>query len=196
MNPDTLYVLKDVNEQSINWLQIVIQSSIITVLFGIITLIVRARFEKKLESLKNEFSIIQTTFSKNYSFVLNYYSNFYKHYRACQRVVNADDVLYPDQTIKDTEEIFQKNLDIYVTELSNVEPTIRLIFPEYLMTVHDNSIDSFNKFKRIISSYYQFQGAPKPKDELISSFTKINEVKNELEKGLRKYLRTEKIIVE
>ena len=182
-------------QQTINWIQIIIQSSIITVLFGIITLIVRARFEKKLESLRNEFSIIQTAFSKNYSFVIDYYSNFYRHYRACQRVVNADGVEYPDKTIKNTEQIFLDNLDKYVTNLNEVESTIRLIFPEYLMNTHDESINAFNAFKDLIKSYYDYN-ISKPKNELIPKFERIDEIKKELEKGLRKYLRTEKIIVE
>jgi len=195
MNPDTLsFIIEEIKSQDINWAQIIIQSSILSVIFGIIAEIARRRFQKKLESLKNEFSIIQTTFSKNHSFVLDYFTNFYKHYRACQKVVNADGVEYPNKPTIDTEEIFLKNLDTYVTELNNIEPTIRLIFPEHLMNTHDSSIDAFNDFRKLIKSYYQQSN--KPKDDLIFSFKQIDIIKNELEKGLRKYLRTEKIILE
>ena len=191
MNPDTLLNNKEIIESSINWWQIISQ----TFIFGIIVELARRYFQRELENLKKEFSIIQTTFSKNYSFVLDYYSNFYKHYRACQKVITANDVVYPDKTIKNTEEIFLENLDIYVSELNKVEPTIRLIFPENLVKIHDKSLEAFNAFRKLIKSYYDYD-IRRPEDELISSFKKIDEIKKELEKGLRKYLRTEKIIIE
>ncbi len=194
MNTDTLMVIKQMESTSVNWLQIIIQSSIISVLFGIIAEIARRRFQKRLESLKNEFAIIQTTFEKNYSFILEYYTNFHKHYRNCQKVANADLIEYPDQTVKGTEELFINNLDTYVNGLNEIEPIIRLIFPEQLILTHEHSVNVFNNFRDLVKSYYKKR--IKPNDEVVFAFRRIDEVKKELEKGLKKYLRTEKLFAE
>jgi hypothetical protein len=187
-------VIKEMESNSVNWIQIVIQSSIISIIFGIIAEVARRRFQKRMESLKNEFAIIQTTFEKNYSFIFDYYTNFHKHYRACQKVVNADAIEYPDQSIKDTEELFIDNLDAYVNDLNDIEPKIRLIFPEQLILTHEHSVSVFNNFRGLVKSYYQKR--IKPKDDVIFAFKRIDEVKKELERGLKKYLRTEKLFAE
>ena len=194
MNPDTLIVVKEMQSASINWLQILIQSSIISGIFLIIVELVKRRFQKQLELLKNEFAIIQTTFEKNYSFILEYYTNFHKHYRTCQKVVTADAIEYPDQTTKDTEELFIDNLDKYVYGLNEIEPKIRLIFPEQLILTHENSISAFNNFRGLVKSYYKIR--MKPKDDVIFAFQRIDGVKKELEKELKKYLRTEKLFAD
>ncbi|MCH8942947.1 MAG: hypothetical protein IIA48_10990 [Bacteroidetes bacterium] len=187
-------IVREMESTSVNWLQIIIQSSIITIIFGIIVEIARQRFQKRLESLKNEFVIIQTAFENNYSFILEYYTNFHKHYRDCQKVVNADLIEYPDQTTKDTEELFIENLDNYVNDLNDIEPKIRLIFPEQLILTHEHSVNVFNNFRNLVKSYYQ--KSMKPKDDVVFAFKRIDEIKKELEKGLKKYLRTEKLFAE
>jgi hypothetical protein len=175
-----------------NWIQIIVQSIIISVIVVFFTEWLKIIFQKKLESWKNELIIIQTSFSQNYSFILSYYTNFYKHYRRCCNVLNYDYKVYPDNTTKNSRETFLEQLNTYVKNVNEIEPTIRLIFPEHLMAVHDNSISVFNSFRSIIKSDIIQMG--KPDQELISSFEQIQNVKNELEKGLRDYLRTERII--
>ncbi|MCJ7554582.1 MAG: hypothetical protein MUO34_11940 [Ignavibacteriaceae bacterium] len=191
MNTDTLTVIKEMGQSSVNWLQILIQSSIISGIFLIIVELVRRRFQKELETLKNEFAIIQTIFEKNHSFIFDYYTNFHKHYRACQKVVSADVIEFPDQTTIDTEELFMDNLDIYVNELNEIEPKIRLIFPHQLILIHENAIRVFNNFRGLVKSYYKKR--IKPKDDIIFAFRSIDEIKKELEEELKKYLRTEKL---
>ncbi|MBA4311364.1 MAG: hypothetical protein C0417_01920 [Chlorobiaceae bacterium] len=184
-------VIKEMESISINWLEIIIQSSIISIIFGIIAELTRRRFQKRLETLKNEFAIIQTTYEKNYTFILEYYTAFHKHYRICQKVVNADIIEYPDRTAKDTEEIFIDNLDSYVNNLNDIEPKIRLIFPKQLISTHERSISAFNNLRDLVKSYYKIR--KKPSDDVVVAFRQIDEVKKELERGLKQYLRTEKL---
>lgn len=188
MTPDTVMALvREGGSSSVNWLQILIQ----TLLVGIIAEILRRIFQKKLEFLKNEFTIIQTTFSKNYSVVTDYYSTFFKYYRLCQSVAYADFINSPDGPRRTTQKIFWENVDSCVKQLSEFEARIKLIFPERIVQIYEQSISAFNDFRDLVKLYNRL--SDKPRKDLDDKFRQIHKIKEELETQLRKYLRTEQL---
>lgn len=187
LTPDTVYVALKNAASSVNWLQIIIQ----TILFGIIIEFLRRMFQKELEFLKSEFAILQTTFSNNYSLVIDFFSAFTEHYRLCQEVVNSDVVQYSDGTSKRSDHIFLEKLDANVSEIKKFDPRIQLIFPQRVFQIYENSITAFNEFRDLVKSYTNLPD--KPKKVLTEKFLQIDKLKSELEDELKKYLRTEKL---
>lgn len=113
---------------NVNWLEIFIQ----TILFGIIIEFIRRKFQKENEFLKNELTIRQTTFSKNYFLIIDFYSTFFEHYRLCQKVANYDVTTYPDGKSEWTNSLFFEKLDYNVAEIKKYDPKIRLILPGHV----------------------------------------------------------------
>jgi hypothetical protein len=192
VNPDTLVILaKETGTGSFSWLQVIVTIILQTLLLGILIEFLRRKFQKEIESMRNEFTIVQTTYSKNYSIVMDYYSSFIKYYRLCQEVVDADEIRFSDGTSRSTREIYWSNVDQCVHEINKMEAKVELILPEQVKRFERESISAFNGFKNVVRSFER--PIDKPRKELIHAFTKIDDCKKDLAKELKLYLRTEKL---
>ena len=191
---DTIVVLtNEMNSNSINWLQVLV-TSIPTLILGLILAFWKKSLQEKLEFVKNEFIIIQTSFSNNYTVIMEYYSTFFKHYRDCQNVAYKDIIDYPDGSSKTTEKIFWDNLDDWVENVNKNEAKIKLILSEHILQINEQSISVFNEFRNLVRSYDGI--TEKPKNLLHSKFVEIDNIKKNLAKELKTYLRTEKLYPE
>jgi hypothetical protein len=191
MHPDSLQVIKQASPAAINWIQLGIQTGVLTLVFGFIGELFRRYLQRQLEFLKSEFVIIQTTFSNNYTFVLDYYSVYMTYYRACQKVVRFDVTQYPKQAAERTDHAFLAHLDQNVADLMRFDSKIRLIFPQGVLSLYLETIERFNEFAQIVKSFKTL--SKKPKVELNKKFREIDELRLRLEKELKRYLRTEKL---
>ena len=76
---------------------------------------------------------------------MKYYSIFFKHYRDCQDVAYKDILDYPDGSSKTTEKIFWDNLNDWANKVREIEAKIKLILPERIIQIHEQSISTFNE---------------------------------------------------
>lgn len=150
---------------------------------------VRQIYLKDIESLRHELTLAKSTYDQYLNTILKYYARIYKHYRSCQNVVNADVAVFPDGTKKWHKEEYLKNLDSFVRELSKDEGYIRLLLPDRLLKLVDALIGAFNNFRDAAKT-----STSDNKRRVIECFQEIDDKKNELELGLREFLRTEKLL--
>lgn len=170
---------------SIDWSQLLIQSSIITILVTLFTSLFLAK-------INNEYAIRRSFFGNNIDTIFKYYTIFYEYYRLCQKVTNADIVRNKDGSEISTRDIYINNLDSTVNKWLDIEGKIQLILPEKLLQIHHESVDKFNNFRHTMKSYSKDN--EKPKKRLKSDFEEINEIKDNLKKALKEYLRAEKVL--
>ena len=152
----------------------------------------QAQIDAQLESIRHELGITRSSYEHHLDLILDYYANFFSHYRRCQRTAYADaHKQLPDGEIIHTREEFLEKLGEFLSEWADKEGRIRLLLPSKLLEVHEEAITKFNDFKRAV---YDFTPAePKPrKKELL--FKDIDDIKTRLENGLREFLRTESLL--
>ncbi|MFH1212738.1 MAG: hypothetical protein V1681_01495 [Candidatus Neomarinimicrobiota bacterium] len=174
-----------------NWWYVIIQTVINGLLFVLIIELFKHKFQIKEDLYKNELTIIHTTFSNNYSLIIDFYSSFYKHYRLCQRVTNHDIVTYLDGKTESLRQIFLKTIDTNIEEIKKYDPKIRLILPKRISEIYDKCLIAFNDLRDIIIEYKDTPDLPK--GEMKKTFIRIDELKSLLEKELQNYLRIEKL---
>lgn len=151
-----------------------------------------ALLQSGLEEVKHELSLDKSSYEHYLDLILDYYKVFYKHYRLCQRTASADahqDA--PSGPILYTKDEFLENLDHFLSEWAEQEGRIRLLLPAKLLELHGDAIQSFNDFKRIVMLYKPGSEDRTKKED---AFKKIDDVKNKLERGLRDFLRTERLL--
>lgn len=163
----------------------IIQTIIIVILVPLITSILVAK-------RTNEYAIRKSFYKNNISIILKFYSIHYAYYRLCQQVTLPDIIIDQSGNRISAKEYFKNNLGRIIKDLADIEGKIRLILPKDILEVHDLLLIDFNTFRDTMYSYNNPED--KPKEKLITNFKKIDKSKINLEKLLKKYLRSEKII--
>lgn len=150
-----------------------------------------AAFGKQLADLGHELKLRESSYSKHLDLLLNYYTVFYRHYRLCQNAANWDAHKFPDGTVVKTRDTFWENLDAYRSDMAALEGTARLLLPESLLALHEEGIAAFNAFKDVMkTNAYDEKYHKRAREE----FAKILSVKERMEFGLRRFLRTEHML--
>ena len=140
--------------------------------------------EKTVESIKqivNNPKLIKANQEK----IFSYYLNIYAFYRKCQNLVNADVIVERDGNVRSTKAEYLENLDEFVREYNKYEALIRLILPEKIRRIDDELRYTFNNFRDYVKKQLPYSDSKK---ELIESFQRIHNKKNELEESLRGYI--------
>ena len=150
-----------------------------------------AKLSKQLADITHELTLQKSSYEKHLGLLLDYYSMFYRHYRLCQTVANADAIRMPDGEIIPTKDTFFEKLDEFRDSWSAEEGRIRLILPSSLLKLHADAIDAFNNFKHVMK---EVKSDEKSKAAKAEAFGKIEGVKQQLESGLRSFLRTEHLL--
>ena len=151
----------------------------------------RGRIEAELAAIRHELSIVRTSYEHHLNLLLNYYDTFWRHYRMCQEAANVDATRDRDGNITDTKDKFLNALGSFLEEWLSKEGQIRLILPEPLMECHEAAINAFNRFRDAIDA---FDTSPETRQEKEDAFLEIHSIKDNMEEGLRKFLRTERFL--
>lgn len=149
------------------------------------------RFTAKLTELGHELNLRESSYGKHLNLLLSYYAAFYRHYRICQNATNQDAHRHDDGSVVKTKDTFWRNLDRYRQEMADLEGSARLLLPSSLLELHEKSLSAFNAFKDVMKRELYDDKYHKDKRE---AFAQIMKIKEELEAGLRSYLRTEHML--
>lgn len=151
-----------------------------------------ATLQRGIEEVKHDLSLEKSSYEHYLELILDYYRVFYRHYRLCQRTASADAHRdSPDSPIVYTQDEFLVNLDQFLVDWAEQEGRIRLLLPSKLLELHGEAIQSFNEFKRVVMLY---RPEEEQRQKKYDAFKKIDAVKQQLEHGLRAFLRTEKLL--
>ncbi|NRA56493.1 MAG: hypothetical protein HRU23_20365 [Gammaproteobacteria bacterium] len=145
----------------------------------------------KLELVKSEMSLNQTSYENQLDHIVNYYTTYYEHYRICQQLASFEAYGSPTKADICTKDLFMEKVDTFVLDWEKIEPRIRLILSPLAFELHGQAIDEFNEFNKLVRKLNK--NDYDEKEEIRASFVKIHEIKNLMEQQLRSYLRTDKI---
>jgi len=147
--------------------------------------------KRALQREQHEFGLAKSSYDHYLDLILEYYRIFYTHYRLCQRTAGADGHRQPDGQITYTKDDFLSGLDTFLADWAAQEGKIRLLLPSKILALHSEAIDCFNRFKRAVDHFKKDDTTRKEKEE---AFAAVESVKSRLEKALREFLRTEKLL--
>lgn len=150
-----------------------------------------SKFSEQLAALSHELSLRESSYAKHLDLLLEYYAIFYRHYRLCQNATNQDAHRMLDGSTIKTREVFFEQLDEYLSESKAQEGKVRLVLPSHLLQLHGEAIDAFNAFKDAMKRDNYDETFHEQKRH---AFAKIHTVKEQLEVGLREFLRTEHLL--
>lgn len=150
-----------------------------------------ASLQTKIDELRHELSLAKSSYDHYLDLVLDYYKVYYTHYRRCQRAATADAYGQPDGTIAHTKDEFLAALDTFLADWAAQEGRIRLLLPSKILSLHEEAIASFNRFKRAVDHFRKDEETRKEKHD---AFAAVESVKLRLEEALREFLRTEKLL--
>ena len=145
----------------------------------------------KIEELKSELSLTQKSYERQLEHVVDYYSLYYQHYRRCQKVAESEILRHPETGDRCTKKVFEDALDGFKGKWDSLEPRIRLILPRDAYTLHEESVEHFNRFNELLKALPN--NMRNEKEALREQFKVIDEAKERLENCLRSYLRTNEI---
>lgn len=148
---------------------------------------------RQVTALGHELSLRKSSYDKHLDLLLEYYSSFYRHYRACQAAAEKDAVELTDGTRVSMKDRFFEELDDYLARSAIAEGKIRLILPANALKLHGETIRVFNEFKRVMQRKLYDDEFHNKK---ASIFAELHLLKDELEKALREFLRTEHLLAE
>lgn len=150
-----------------------------------------ASLKEKIEDLRHELGLAKSSCDHYLDLILEYYRVFFRHYRSCQRAANADAHRQPDGQITFTKDEFLSDLDTFLVDWAAQEGKIRLLLPSSILALHIEAVDCFNLFKRAIDDFCKDE---KSRSEKKEAFLAVHDVKSRMEKSLREFLRTEKLL--
>jgi hypothetical protein len=152
-----------------------------------------ASLQAEIERLRHELGLSKSSYDHRLDLILDYYALFYRHYRLCQRTASADaHRRLPDGPIIYTKDAFLDALDQFIVDWTSQEGRIRLLLLSPLLTLHEEVVDCFNKFKGAVDKFSTDNDASRKDKE--KAFEAVESVKVRLEAGLRQFLRTEKLL--
>ena len=144
-----------------------------------------------IQNLQNELELEKSSYEHYLELIMNYYSTYYDHYRLCQHACEADAIRSPDGSITNTRTIFDSQLDAFLEKWSAQEGKIRLLLPAEILSTHEKSIEAFNEVRAAVSKLNKSNETRAVK---LAAFENLHKVKNEMEKLLRAFLRTESLL--
>lgn len=146
---------------------------------------------QKVADLGHELKLRESAYAKHLELLVRYYETFYRHYRICQSATNQDAYQFPDGSIVKTRDRFWEKLDGWRSEMGALEGSARLLLPSSLLDIHEESIAAFNQFKDVMKrTVYDDKYQLDKRD----AFARVDDVKLQLEAGLRAFLRTEHMV--
>lgn len=145
----------------------------------------------QIEELRKEIGLAATSYDKHVHHVVDYYATFYRHYQLCQRTSHADILRWPGRDDVDTKRDFLDRIDAFAEDWNSRQGLIRLILPSPLLAIHEQIISALNSFKDKVQEFDH--GSHTSREELQQSFVMIDDLKKQLEAGLRRHLRTDKV---
>ena len=152
----------------------------------------KAAIDAKLDSIRHELGLTKSSYEHHLDLILDYYALFYKHYLMCSRAANADAYKpLPDGEITHTREEYLDNLEDILKEWQAYHGRVRILLPTKLLTIHESAIGKFNEFRDAI---YEFKSSDEQPRRKTVVFKELDEIKNQLESGLRDFLRTESLL--
>ncbi len=122
---------------------------------------------------------------------MDYYNTYYQHYRLCQRAACADAHRQDDGSITYTKDDFDAGLGRFLSDWASQEGKIRLLLPSQILSLHEESIEVFNQMKAAVFKFKQNNETRKLKTD---AFKEVEQVKTAIERSLRDFLRTEKLL--
>jgi hypothetical protein len=148
---------------------------------------------QQVASLGHELSLRKSAYDKHLDLLLDYYASFYRHYRTCQAAAEKDAVQLPDGTRVSMKEKFFEELDDFLVRSAAAEGRIRLILPVRALELHSETLRVFHDFKRVMErKLYDDEFHTKK----AATFMELHALKEQLEKVLREFLRTEHLLAE
>ncbi|WP_320819970.1 hypothetical protein [Thalassolituus sp.] len=153
----------------------------------------RGVIEEKLKSIEHELSFSKTSYGNHLNQILEYYDIYYSHYRTCQLTAEADIIRFPDGDDLNTQESYFEELEKFQIKWNSIEGKVRFILPKDLLECHEKSINCFNEFNAAAKKYTS-QSDLQGRAPLEEAFKKLDDVKNNYEKLIRAYLRTENML--
>lgn len=147
--------------------------------------------QQALSEHAHELRLAQSSYERYLDLILGYYKMFYRHYRLCQRTTRADAHRKPDGTVTYTKDEFLAALDSMLEEWASREGEVRLLLPSPALSLHEEAIGCFNRFKRAVEA---FDTSDATRVERKQAFDAIESVKTRIESQLREFLRTEKLL--
>jgi hypothetical protein len=145
----------------------------------------------QIEELRKEICLAASSYDKHVHHVVDYYATFYCHYQLCQRTSHADILRWPDRDDLDTKKDFLDKIDAFAEDWNSRQGLLRLILPSPILAIHEQIISALNSFKDKVQAFDR--GNQASRDELQQSFVRIDNLKKQLEAGLRSHLRTDKV---
>jgi hypothetical protein len=146
---------------------------------------------KSLEELKQELGLARLTYDKHVQQVVEYYGMFYKSYQLCQLTAGADITRRPGLPDLDLKGDYLNKIDSIADEWNAKQGVLRLVLPHNLLRLHEQAISELNRFKDCVTNYRNSDAATRT--DLQESFKRFDALKQQLEKGLREHLRTDKV---
>lgn len=151
-----------------------------------------ALLQTRLDKLSYELSLAKSSYDKRLDPILEYYALFYRHYRFCQRTTRADGYRrLPAGEMIDTKDAFLAEIDQFIVDWASQEGRIRLLLPSELLALHEEAVERFNEFKQAVDAFTRDEESREKKRQ---AFSAIENLKSRFEDGLRKFLRTEKLL--
>lgn len=146
------------------------------------------------EGLKQELSLARLSYDKHVQHVVEYYAMFYRSYSLAQRTANADFYIHPEHGDVDAKQDYLDQIDSISEEWQSKQGLLRILLPHQALDLHEKAIDEFNSFKDLVKKFQKKVGEEREKtrQELISSFNRLHEIKDDLEQCLREHLRTDR----
>ncbi len=142
---------------------------------------------KTTEEIKKEIAFAKTTYEKYLGKIIEYYANFFSHYRLCQQATNADQIRYANGTTKTTKDIFFDNINKIKDEYHRLEGFVRLLLPKEILETISLQIEQYNDFNLSLKNDLK-------KATIKEKFLTIDKTNVKLEAQLREFLRVEKFI--
>lgn len=149
------------------------------------------KLSETLQKLQNELELEKSSYEHYLELIMNYYSTYYDHYRLCQHACEADAIKNPDGSITNTKITFDSQLDEFLKKWSAQEGKIRLLLPAEILSTHEESIKAFNEVRAAVN---KFKNSNETRAVKLAAFENLHRVKNEMEKLLRAFLRTESLL--
>lgn len=152
-----------------------------------------SKLSEQVTALGHELSLRKSSYERHLDLILEYYSNFYRHYRACQAAAEKDVVELPDGIRVSMKDRFFEELEDYLVRSAASEGQLRLILPKRALAIHSETIRVFNEFKRVMDRKLYDDEFHSRKT---AAFSELHLLKEQLEATLRDFLRTEHLLAE
>jgi len=146
---------------------------------------------RSIEELRQELGLLKSNYEKNTEWLIKFYAMFYRHYQFAHRAAIADVIQHPDREDEDTKAAYMERIDDLAQEWNESQALARILLPNGMLQLHETAIDKFNDFKDAVKQFDK--GKPESRQKVEQCFEELHTVKEEMEKKVRSYLRSEEL---